>query len=78
MSWRILARHKWVPGCTISESINSELNHRRYTATIRGWQNWKLYEGPMLDDMSKHVIDKTMAIRTRIDKGDESVFDDKL
>lgn len=70
---RILARHKrWVEGATISESVNEDGSKRRFTATIRGWQNWKIYEGNAIS--AKGIIQKVLAIRDRIDKGDETVF----
>ena len=45
--WKIIARHKWVMGATITESYLDDpaVNLRRFTATIRGWRNWKMYEG---------------------------------
>ena len=45
--FKILARHKWTYGATITESVEREEGKiRRFTATIRGFQNWLLYEGP--------------------------------
>ena len=74
MSWKIIARHKWVAGATITESYNTDDDRlRRFTATIRGYQNWKLgeYRGPV---DTKAIIARVKAIRDRIDSGDESVF----
>lgn len=74
-TWKILARHKWVAGCTITESIcRSNARTRRYTATIRGWQNWKIYEGQIFDTTVAQIIGKVKGIRLRIDAGDETVF----
>ena len=78
--WKLLARHKdYVKGATISESINENSTNkipcRRFTATIRGFQNWRLYQGDRwkMDVIIKRVYD----IRDRIDRNDESVFSEK-
>ena len=71
-SMRILARHKRVDGATITESVSEDGTIRRYTATIRGWRAWKIYEGR--DWNLRDVIAKAREIRDRIDSGDESVF----
>jgi len=76
---KILARHKWVGGCTITESEDEnkstkEKAYRRFTATIRGWRNWLIFEGLVTENTTQFVIDKVRSIRDRIDKGDESVF----
>ena len=78
---KILARHKWLAGCTITES-NDEIRstkeqaYRRFTATIRGWRNWLIYEGFVTESTTQFVIDKVRSIRERIDKKDETVFND--
>ena len=44
---KILARHKWVVGAAITESlVGEDRNIKRFTATIRGrgWRNFKIYE----------------------------------
>jgi hypothetical protein len=69
---RILAGHKRVDGATITESVSEDGTIRRYTATIRGWRAWKIYEGR--DWNLRDVIAKAREIRDRIDSGDESVF----
>ena len=69
---RILARHKRLDGATITESVSKDGTIRRYTATVRGWRAWKIYEGP--DWNLPDVIAKVREIRDRIDSGDESVF----
>ncbi len=69
---RILARHKRLDGATITESVSEDGTIRRYTATIRGWRAWKIYEGP--DWSLQDVNAKVREIRDRIDSGDESVF----
>ena len=76
---KILARHKWLTGCTITESNDENKSdasraYRRFTATIRGWRNWLIYEGFVTENTTQFVIDKVRSIRDRIDKGDESVF----
>ena len=76
---KILARHKWVEGCIITESVDEKKStksksYRRFTATIRGFRNWKIYEGFLTDFMAQKVMDKVLEIRNRIDSGDEKVF----
>ncbi len=76
---KVLARHKWLIGCTITESNDENRStatqaYRRFTATIRGWRNWLIYEGFVTKNTTQLVIDKVKSIRDRIDKGDESVF----
>lgn len=71
---RIIARHKHVIGATITESVNEDDNIRRFTATIRGFQNWRLFEGKTTSDTFKRIIAKVKEIRDRIDNGDESIF----
>lgn len=75
--WRVLARHKWVAGCTITESsdvLNStkEVAIRRFTATILGHQNWLIYEGPNIGPGP--IIKRVREIKDRIEANDESVF----
>lgn len=79
--WKIIARHKWVTGATITESCLDDptKNLRRFTATIRGWRNWKIWEGdPSADkDMKSRVIlicERVKEIRKLIDAGDQSIF----
>ncbi len=69
---RILARHHWVDGATITESISKDGEVRRFSATIRGFRNWRIYEGP--DPKAPQIIEKVREIRKRIDSGDESGF----
>lgn len=75
--WEILARHKWVSGCTITETHNNEItdiSYRRMIATIRGWRNFLIYEGDIAKVESEVIRDKVLEIRERIDNGDEKVF----
>jgi hypothetical protein len=76
---KVIARHKnWVRGATISESIDEkDPKHRRYIATIRGFGNFKIYDGVITADTSKKVQEKVIWILDRIDHGDEKVFDHK-
>jgi len=70
---KILARHRWVVGATITESlVDEDRNIRRFTATIRGWRNFKIYEGNDVD--TDFIINKVKEIRNKIDAGDETVF----
>ncbi len=72
---KIIARHKWVSGATITESYDEKNDKiRRFTATIRGFQNWKIFEGEMTDGIVKKVIANVKAIRGRIDAGDGEIF----
>jgi len=70
---RIVGRHKHIIGATITESVNDD-NVRRFTATIRGFQNWRIFEGKTMPDTFKNVIAKVREIRDRIDNDDETVF----
>ena len=77
--WRLLGRHKWVAGATISESCPvcvtaSDQWLRSFTATIRGWNNWKIYRGETTAAALAYVIARVQTIRDRIDSDDEGVF----
>ena len=73
--WRILARHKCRIGITITESCLADNDSvRRFTATIRGWQNWLIYEGDCRKIDIQKIVACVMGIRDRIDAGDEEVF----
>ena len=80
-TWKLLARHKnWVEGATISESVilkfqRDEIPICRFTATIRGFQNWRIYQGNKWN--LKEIIQHVREIRDRIDQKDESVFAEK-
>jgi hypothetical protein len=67
---RILARHYWV-GKDHREHFR-RWQVRRFTATIRVFQNWRIYEGP--DPKVPRIIEKIREILDRIDRGDGSVF----
>ena len=76
-TWRLLARHKWVAGAAISEYYNETTEERRFTATIRGYGNWCLYQGPATSATTPYVICRTRNIRDRIDDKDQTVFTEK-
>lgn len=82
--WKIIARHKWVSGATITESYldDPKQNIRRFTATIRGWNNWKIWEGDPsagkdMGNRAAQVVKRVQEIRDRIDAGDQSIFMEK-
>jgi hypothetical protein len=73
--WQILARHKWVAGCTITESINLINDDiRRYTATIRGWRNFVIYEGDPRNIDTQRIMDKVLEIRNKMDVDETEAF----
>lgn len=78
--WQVLGRHKWVLGATITESalIDSDDGQRRYTATIRGWRNWRIWQGATayqeMKPRTDAIINQVKEIRDRIDAGDPGVF----
>jgi hypothetical protein len=84
MRFKVLARNKrWVMGATITESVRrgetaGGVTIRRFTATIRGFRNWKIYQGPTSGpagcETVQFVRTKVAEIRDRIDADDESVF----
>lgn len=79
MKWKILARHKNIVGVTITESclITDDL-WRRYTATIRGFQKFLIYEGYCCDVEFSKICDVAYVLRCRIDIGDESLFKEQM
>ena len=75
--WEVLARHKWVAGATITESCKiTDSSYRCFTATIRGWKNFKIFEGEIDFGIAEKVKEKVTEIRNRIDDNDESVFNE--
>ena len=79
MTWKIVGRHNWVSGAVITESYDDskerlDYTYRRFTATIRGWRNFLIYEGELKEGVTTKVRKRVIEIRDRIDKGDESVF----
>lgn len=77
---KILARHKWVEGATITESVDEkkegykDVSFRRFTATVRGWRNFKIWEGYLYNGIAQKVIKCVEEIKDRIDRNDDSVF----
>ena len=71
MSWRILARHRWVVGALITESVNDDSTAYRYTATVRGYRNWKVFEGRGGPGYLDLIIRIVRAIRDQIDADGE-------
>ena len=80
---KILARHKWVAGAVITESVDEkkegykDISFRRFTATIHGFRNWKIYEGYLAEDTAEKVIEMVKYIRGQIEKGDREIFNRK-
>ena len=73
--WVVVQRNqKWVPGATITESVLEGTAHRRFTATVLGWRNFRVWEGDVEDLDVQDVIAKVQDIKARIEVGDESVF----
>lgn len=69
MSWKIIGRHRWIVGAVISESVNDDDSARRYTATVRGYRNWKIFEGELFPGYVQLIFRVVCAIRDRIDEG---------
>lgn len=71
MSWKIIGRHKWIVGTVVTESVNDDDSERRYTATVRGYRNWKLFEGELFPCYLQLIIRVVRAIRDQIDEDGE-------
>lgn len=79
---KIIARNtRWVPGCVITESIDpddtSTPRRSRFTATINGWRNFRIYEGQLFEGCVEAVCACVHSIRDRMEAGDDSVFEHK-
>ncbi len=80
---KILARHKWVKGAVITESVDEkregykDISFRRFTATIEGFQNWKIYEGYLTEHTAEKVKEMVKHIQNLIKNGDETIFSHK-
>ncbi len=74
--FKIIARHKWVAGTLITEShsIGTDNLILRFTATIDGWRNWKIYEGKPYPDLSEDVFLKVKEIQNKIREGNENIW----
>ena len=86
--WKVLQRNKlWAAGCIVTESVDLTYagpgTHRRYTATIRGFKNFRIWIGyfgkeqsiPNSKPVVEQVIETVRALRDRVDAGDETAFD---
>lgn len=82
----ITRRYDWFKGAVITESVveddsrpDNGISIRRFTATIHGWQNWKLYEGPIYDCevLVKKVIRMVRKIQKLIETDDHDAFEKK-
>ena len=74
--WRIIGKHKWVVGCMITESqfepkCSAKEVYVRFTAIIRGWRNFMIYQGILKENTPERVKNKVMKIRDKIDSGTE-------
>ena len=65
----ILARHKWLVDCIISEMIDTETNKRYYVAKICGYGGWYLS-----NDNPQNICDELQLIRDKIENGDKRIF----
>jgi hypothetical protein len=74
--WQVLARHPWTYGATITESMNADDTRRRFTATIRGYRNWKIAitDTAHVTPTVRLIVAIVEGIRDRIDAGDESIY----
>ena len=73
-TWKVIARHTgWAIGCTITESVSDDDQHR-FTATIRGYRNWRIWQGAICLAMGDEVSRRVREIRDRIDAGDKTIF----
>ena len=74
IKYRVLARHKWLTDCTITESISDCDRYRRFTATICGWRGFEIYCGVLYGGLTKKIIAKVKDIREKIQSGDDTSF----
>jgi len=73
--FKIIGKHKDMVGCkdcVLTESVKDDIV--RFTATINGFRNWKIYEGCFYDGLIEKVIKRISEIKSKIDNGDEKVF----
>jgi len=75
MKFHVVGRHRWIAGATITESTDEDGRTRRFTATIRGWRNWKIYQGSAINPQL--IANVVQRIRDRIDEGDETIFSER-
>lgn len=76
IKYRVLARHKWLTDCTITESISECERYCKFTATICGWRGFEIWCGSSFlpNDTVKRVIAKVKEIREKIESGDDTSF----
>ena len=78
---KVIARHKWIANCLITESDDDSKQgrtaYRRFTATVFGYSNWKIFEGFVNDNTVSFVLNKVRTIKERILSGDKKVFGEK-
>ena len=75
MSWKKIARHNWIAGTHITESVDTANDdRRRYVATIRGFGGWIILSGETYAGCVHDIFTKVREIRDRIDAGDNAVF----
>lgn len=73
--WRKVGVHnRWVNDAKITESVYGDGDIRRFTATVCGWSNWRIWEGDVRDISVPSIIEEVKNIRERIREGDERVF----
>ncbi len=65
---QIIARHRWVINATITESYRERDNMRRFTATIYGFRNYKIWEGAGDVNHANVVMECVMKLRDQIEK----------
>lgn len=68
---QVLARHKWLLGCTISEVVDTKTEKRHFVATVEGWNGF--YIGYI---STPDLIEEVKHIREKIKSGDDSIFTD--
>jgi len=78
--YKVLGRHKWVAGAVITESVRvDDDQERRFTATILGYCNWRIWQGQITDNwphVLATIMAKVVAIRVRVAACDDSVFEE--
>lgn len=68
---------RWVSDATITENMHIETEIRQFTATIKGWRNWKIVraaDSVSTPQIVEVVEARVRAIKARIEAGDDAVF----
>ena len=76
IKYRVIARHKWVSDCTITELVSDCDRYRKFVATISGWRGFELYCGVPYPELVQEIIKKVKEIRERIKIDDKSFYQD--